>query len=303
MFRLVTVLGKNSSGLSLPARLAKAGGLASVILLGTFALSTLAGAQTESTIYTFQLNESFWPEGGLVEDASGNLYGTTVGGGTYGAGTVYELSPPTSGTTWTKTVLWNFETWGGTGYTPSSELAIDRNGTLYGVTWSGGDTHCQCGVLYKLAPPAIKGGAWTQSILHAFTNNGSDGRLPNVPVVFSSTDMYGVTEQGGPHDGGVAYQVIPAKSGGKPTYKVLYAFGDNNDASSPSGPLLLDSAGNLYGVTAFGGAFNSGAVFKLSPQTSGTWTESILFNFGGATNSSGITPVGNLLFDSLGNLY
>jgi uncharacterized repeat protein (TIGR03803 family) len=303
MFRLVTVLGKNSSGRSLPAMLARAGGLASVILLGTFALTALAGGQTENTIYTFALTESFWPEGGLVEDAIANLYGTTVGGGTYGAGTVYQLSPPTSGTTWTKTVLWNFQTWAGTGYTPSSELSIDKNGTLYGVTWSGGDTHCQCGVLYKLVPPAIKGGAWTQSILHAFTSNGSDGRLPNVPVVFSSTSIYGVTEQGGPHDSGVAYQLTPGKSGGKPTYKVLYAFGANNDASSPGGPLLLDSAGNLYGVTAFGGAFNSGAVFKLSPQTSGAWTESILFNFGGGTDSSGTTPVGNLLFDSLGNLY
>src|ERR1700740_3253297 len=83
-----------------------------VFLFGAFALSVPAGAQTESTIYSFTLHESFWPKGGLVEDAKGNLYGITVGGGTYGVGTVYQLSPPAKGsTTWKKTVLWSFQPW------------------------------------------------------------------------------------------------------------------------------------------------------------------------------------------------
>jgi uncharacterized repeat protein (TIGR03803 family) len=279
------------------------GRLTLVFLLGAFALTVPATAQTESTIYSFTQHESFWPEGGLVEDASGNLYGTTVGGGSYGTGTVYQLSPPVKGsTTWTKKVLYNFQPWGITGYTPSSELAIDSKGDLYGVTWTGGEGRCHCGVLYELVPPATVGGAWTHLVLHAFTNTNNDGRLPNAPVVLSSSTIYGVTQQGGLHDSGIVYQFVPGKSGG--TYSVLYSFGANNDASWPNGPVLLDSTGSLYGVTSLGGAFNAGAVFKLSPpQSTGAWTESILFSFGGGSQSSGITPVGNLLFDSLGNLY
>ncbi len=277
------------------------GRLTLVFLLGAFALRVPARAQTESTIYGFAQHESFWPEGGLVEDASGNLYGTTVGGGTYGVGTVYELSPPAKGsTTWTKTILYNFQSWGITGYTPSSELAIDSAGDLYGVTWSGGDGRCHCGVLYELVPPATVGGPWRHIVLHAFTNASNDGRLPNAAPVLSSTTIYGVTQQGGLHDSGIVYQFIPGKSGG--TYSVLYSFGANNDASWPNGAVLLDSAGSLYGVTSLGGAFNAGAVYKLSPGV-GSWTESILFSFGGGSQSSGITPVGNLLFDSVGNLY
>jgi uncharacterized repeat protein (TIGR03803 family) len=266
-----------------------------------FALSITARAQTASTIYSFALHDSFWPEGGLVEDASGNLYGTTVGGGTYGTGTVYQLSPPVKGsTTWTKTVLYSFQPWGSTGHTPSSELTIDSSGNLYGVTWSGGDGRCHCGVLYELIHPATSGAPWTHLVLHAFTNTNNDGRLPNAAVVLSSNTIYGVTQQGGLYDSGIVYRLIPGKNGG--TYSVIYSFGANNDASGPNGPLLLDSAGSLYGVTSLGGAFNAGAVYKLA-QNGGSWTESILFSFGGGSLSSGITPVGNLLFDSPGNLY
>jgi uncharacterized repeat protein (TIGR03803 family) len=120
--------------------------------------------------------------------------------------------------------------------------------------------------------------------------------------VLSSSTIYGVTQQGGAYDSGIVYQFIPGKSGG--TYSVLYSFGANSDANWPNGPVLLDSAGSLYGATSLGGAFNTGAVYKVSPpQSTGPWTESILFSFGGGSQSSGITPVGNLLFDSLGNLY
>jgi uncharacterized repeat protein (TIGR03803 family) len=274
-----------------------------VVLLGACALSGAARAQTVSTIYSFTLHESFWPKGGLVEDASGNLYGTTVGGGTYGTGTVYQLSPPAKGsTTWKKTVLYDFQPWGITGYTPSSELTIDSAGNLYGVTWAGGDGRCHCGVLYELVPPKTTGAPWTHFVLHAFTNTSNDGRLPNAAAVLSSNKIYGVTQQGGLYDSGIVYQFVPGKSGG--TYSVLYSFGANNDASWPNGSVLLDAAGSLYGVTSLGGAFNAGAVYKLSPsQSGGTWTESVLFSFGGGSQSSGITPVGNLLFDSAGNLY
>jgi uncharacterized repeat protein (TIGR03803 family) len=276
-----------------------------VLLLVTIAMSAVAAAQTYSTLYSFTVSDAFWPQGGFVEDASGNLYGTTKGGGTYGVGTVYELSPPAQGgTTWTKTTLYSFQSYGTTGEIPSSDLTIDSTGALYGTTYVGGDARCVCGVLYKLVPPTQKGSAWTEQVLHAFTS-GSDGRLPNATVVINSQGtIYGVTQQGGAYDSGVIYQIRPG-TGGTFAETILYSFGDNGDASTPNGPLLFDSTGALYGVTSLGGAFNQGAVYKFVPPAKAgqQGTETILFSFGGGSLSSGVTPIGNLIFDSTGNLY
>jgi uncharacterized repeat protein (TIGR03803 family) len=273
-----------------------------------FAIGRQASAQTENILFSFSETGSFWPQGGLVEDAKGNLYGTTEGGGTYGVGTIYELSPPAqAGGAWTQSTIYNFLSWGTTGYMPSSELTVDGTGALYGTTYYGGDSRCVCGVVYKLTPPTKQGGAWTQQVLHAFTStsSGTDGRLPNAAVVVNKQGtIYGVTQQGGAWDGGVLYQITPVK-GGTFTETVLYSFGNGDDASTPNGPLIQDSTGALYGVASLGGAFNDGAVYKFIPPTKagGQGTESILFSFGGGSLSSGITPVGDLVFDTAGNLY
>src|ERR1035437_2968753 len=149
-----------------------------LLIMTLVALSLLANAQTESTLYTFSQTTSFWPPGGLLEDSAGNLYGTTRGGGTYGVGTVMELSPPAvSGGAWTLTTLYNFVPYGSGGYVPISDLVKDQAGAFYRTTFNGGDPICNCGVVYKLVPPAVQGGAWTESQLYAFTGN-SDGRLP-----------------------------------------------------------------------------------------------------------------------------
>jgi uncharacterized repeat protein (TIGR03803 family) len=279
-----------------------------VLLLGVLvfgALAGLASAQTENILFSFTETGSFWPQGSVVEDSKGNLYGATEGGGTYGVGTIYELSPPAqAGGAWTQTTIYNFLSWGSTGYVPSSDLIIDSTGALYGVTYYGGDSRCLCGVLYKLVPPAKQGGAWTQQVLHAFTSTGIDGRLPNAAIVINKQGtIYGVTQQGGTWDSGVIYQVEPG-TGGTYAEAVLYSFGDNEDASTPNGSLVLDSTGALYGAAAAGGAFNQGAVFKFIPPTKAgqKGTESILFSFGG-TLSSGLTPIGDLVFDTAGNLY
>ncbi len=277
-----------------------------VVLLGLLTLGARANATTFTAIYSFTLNDAFWPQGGLVEDAAGNLYGTTLGGGTYGVGSAFKLAPPTTqGGTWTKTTIFNFLSYGIGGGVPSSELTADSSGALYGTTWSGGDSTCNCGVVYKLVPPITQGGAWTQQVLYAFTSGGSDGRLPNAALVFdASGNIYGVTQQGGAFNGGIVFKLAP-KTGGTYTASVLYSFGANSDAAVPNGPVVLDSAGNLYGVACQGGTSNLGAVYKLAPPaiTGQPWTESLLFSFGAGTMSSGATPIGNLVFDSIGNLY
>src|ERR1700686_2186517 len=108
--------------------------LRNALLIMVLALSALANAQTESTLYTFSEQTSFWPQGGLIEDATGNLFGTTRGGGTYGVGTVFELSPPAVlGGAWTITNLYNFLPYGSGGYVPVSELVRDKSGAFYGT--------------------------------------------------------------------------------------------------------------------------------------------------------------------------
>jgi uncharacterized repeat protein (TIGR03803 family) len=275
------------------------------LLLTAVAFTPCAHAQTESTIHTFTETTSFWPQGSLIEDAKGNLYGTTRGGGTYGVGTVFEMSPPAiSGGAWTLTTLYSFIPYGSGGYVPISDLITDSTGAFYGTTYSGGDPVCACGVVYKLIPPTKTGGAWTEQPLYAFTTNDGDGHLPAAAALTTTSQgiLYGVTIRGGTWDSGVIYQLAPA-AGGTYTESVLYSFGDLEDASTPNGPILLDSAGALYGVTNFGGVFNAGTVYKFVPASNGQLaTESLLFSFKAGTKS-GTNPSGSLLWDSSGNLY
>jgi uncharacterized repeat protein (TIGR03803 family) len=278
--------------------------LRNALLMLTLALSGLASAQTESTLYTFKETTSFWPQGALLEDSSGNLYGTTRAGGTYGVGTIFKMAPPAVlGGAWTLTTLYSFVPYGSGGYVPVSDLITDSTGAFYGTTYSGGDPVCNCGVVYKLIPPAKLGGAWTEQPLYAFTGN-SDGRLPAFATLTmnSAGVIYGVTIRGGTWDSGVIYQLTPA-TGGTYTESVLYSFGDLADASTPNGPLTMDSSGALYGVTSLGGVFDAGTAYKFVPASNGQLaTESLLFSFKASTKS-GTNPSGSLLFDASGNLY
>ena len=275
-----------------------------LLMIMTLALGVVANAQTQTTIFTYGKNPDFWPQGGLIEDSSGNLYGTTKGGGTYGVGTVYEFSPPAkSGQKWKQTILYSFVPYGGGGYVPISDLVRDSSGAFYGVFYFGGDPSCNCGGVYKLTPPAVKGGAWTESAIYSFKT--SDGHLPTVGAALAITQngtLYGTTVQGGTWSGGTLYQ-LTTQDGINYTETILYSFGELADANIPNGPILLDSAGSLYGVTFAGGAYNQGTVYKFVPAANGNpATESILYSFGGTT-ASGKTPIGNLLFDASGNIY
>ncbi len=277
--------------------------LATALILATLAITPLANAATENLLYTFGEQTAFWPQGALLEDGSGNFYGTTRGGGAYGVGTVFELSPPAvAGGAWTLTTLYSFVPYGSGGYLPISDLVRDQKGSFYGTFYSGGDPTCNCGGVYKLTAPAVAGGAWTEAAIYSFTE--SDGHLP-VPFALALTTtgtLYGTTVAGGTYGGGVLYQ-LTTKTGKTYTETVLYSFGEVGDASVPNGPIAMDAKGSLYGVTSQGGAFNQGTVFKYVPA-SGTHAavESLLYSFGGSS-STGATPSGNLVFDTGGNIY
>lgn len=280
--------------------------LRNALLIMTLALSVSAFAQiTESTLYTFSENTNFWPQGTLIEDAKGNLYGTTRGGGTYGVGTVFELSPPaTSGAAWTMTYIYSFVPYGSGGWVPISDLVQDKTGAFYGTTYNGGNSTCNCGTVYKLNPPTVAGGAWTESQIYAFPYDSVHGRLPANAALTLTTNgtLYGVTVQGGTYDHGVLYQ-LQTKNGKTYTEKDLYSFGEQGDADTPSGPVAVDSAGNLYGVTIWGGVNNVGTVYKYTPATATTpASETILHSFT-YTGGDGFQPTGNLVFDSGGDIY
>jgi uncharacterized repeat protein (TIGR03803 family) len=246
--------------------------------------------------------------GGLTQDASGNLYGTTMEAAGRGCcGTVYELSPTSSGA-WKETILYTFSG-GADGGTPmQGRVLLDSAGNLYGATPFGGNNAASCGnsfgsgcgVIFELSPTSS--GSWTETVLHAFTG-GDDGAQPATQLVFDEAgNIYGTTSGGGASLRGVAFELSRATSD-EWQETVLHAFGSIPDGENPGSgeELVFDGAGNLYGATSGGGAYGYGAVFELSPTASGTWTEAVLYSFAGGHD--GKNPNAGVVFDAAGNLY
>jgi uncharacterized repeat protein (TIGR03803 family) len=186
---------------------------------------------------------------------------------------------------------------------PQGNLTFDAAGNLYGTTEDGGSAKCDgCGAVWKLARNAK--GAWTVTILHAFT--GVDGANPLAGLIFDlAGNLYGTTAGGGdlgchkPYGCGVVFKLAP-KPDGTWTESVLHSF-TGADGWEPDAGLIVDATGNLYGETLFGGADDSGVAFKLAPSADGTWTESVLHSFTGGADGDG--PGAGLILDVTGNLY
>ncbi len=262
-----------------------------------------ATAQTVTIMHNFGANgDAAEPDGVLIFDKAGNAYGVSYRGGTYLNGTVYELSP--SGSGWNETILHNFNAAAGDGQTPQGWLVMDSTGNLYGTTQYGGSR--KLGIVYKLSPAS--GGTWTEKIIHTFIG-GTDGRFPEAGLILDKKgNLYGTAYQGGTGGTcgglgcGVVFELSP-KSGGSWSEKILHTFkGGTSDGANPLASLLMDSAGNLYGTAATAGAHSGGIAFKLAPNSSGGWTETILHSFN-ASSTDGSNPYCNLIFDSAGNLY
>src|SRR5450631_95071 len=252
------------------------------------------GSWSESVLYSFSGIDGKVPGNALVFDKVGNLYGMTRQGGLYDGGVAFELSPSPGGT-WTETVLHSFGS-AGDGDGPSAELTFDDAGNLYGTT-TGGGAH-RGGIVFKLSPGPS---GWTETILHAFWGR-IQGPGPAVPaggvVIDSAGSLYGVTEFGGGNGGfGAAYQLVP-KNG---VYKerTIHSF-DGYDGEEPSSTLVMDSSGNLYRTTSFGGSGDYGTVFQLTKGKAGKWADNVLRSLNG---NDGYLAVGPVVFDSAGNLY
>jgi len=180
-----------------------------------------------------------------------------------------------------------------------ASLIFDGAGNLYGTTTAGG-IHGQ-GTVFELTPKAA--GGWTEKVLHDFNNNGKDGFYPGSNLVFDAAgNLYGTTELGGTFQYGTVFELAP-RAGGGWTEKVLHSFNANGkDGFYPVTSLILDAAGNLYGVAIDGGTYGNGAVFELTPKAGGGWTEKVAFSFE-ASGMGGQGPTFGLVFDAAGNLF
>jgi len=225
------------------------------------------------------------PVGGVVIDTAGNVYGTTLLGGVYGNGTVFQVTPAG-----VERVIYSF-VGGSDAVNPAAGVTLDAEGNLYGTTSFGG-AH-GVGAIYKLSP---SGSTWTESVLYSFKGL-KDGENPVGGLILDAAgNLYGGTFDGGDNGGGTVYELLP--SGGSWTLSVLYGF--SGGFGGPYNKLTFDTDGNLYGATNGEGANGFGLVFKLTPRN-GHWKFSDLYDFTGG--SDGGFPYGSLAVDVRGNIF
>jgi uncharacterized repeat protein (TIGR03803 family) len=247
--------------------------------------TTREGGTTQGGVaYRLALTNSEWKEavlytfcspncgdGNLVAEATpildkaDNLYGTAEEGGlACSCGLIFELKHTATG--WQEIILYEFH--GSDGFFPSGGLIFDAAGNLYGTTRGGGTSSCDCGTIFKLAPDSH--GGWTHSILYSFTDANKNGAVPFTTLVMDKAgSFYGTAEGGiGPCNGGcgVVFK-LALGSKGKWQYSVLHRFTDaTNDGAEPFAGLVFDKTGkHLYGTTAFGGTYNQGTVYEITP--------------------------------------
>lgn len=245
-----------------------------------FELSRNDNTWKETTLVIFNGKNGRYPSAQMVVDKQGNLYGSTLEGGdgpcSDGCGVIFELSPSAGGV-WNYTILYSFQN-GFDGQAPDSNLLLDPSGNLYGTTGPGTTTS---GTVFELKHPAQQNDSWTLDTL--FTFNGTDGFSPN-SLAFSGGALYGTTAEGGSSNyTGTVFELKPASGGWK--YTLVYAFTGGADGGFPGYVAASGTPNVLYG-TAGGGQYTHGVIFKITPDSSGSWTESVLYNFTGGADGA-----------------
>jgi uncharacterized repeat protein (TIGR03803 family) len=313
------------------------GGDGSCVLLGTkagcgivYELSPPAekgGQWTYKILYNFQGgHDGYFPWGNLVIDKAGNLYGATQFGGGKGTtcnaiyggqcGTVFKLSPPKQqGSKWTEKVLHSFAGIGsgqqtGDGANPNGSLVLDGEGAIYGTTYIGG-YNCLygggqgCGITFRLKKAVKTDKRWTETVLHRFARQLSDGQNPSAGLTIDAkNNLYGTTLTGGPGGGGTIFRLAPSpKNSGLWAETILYGFTGKGNGLDIEAPVRFDSHGNLYGTASDSGGTYWGTVFRVQPpkKNGGAWSFSLLYGFVGPPD--GAQPAAGLVSDKAGNLY
>jgi len=267
-----------------------------VFLLALVAIP-LAQAQTFSVIHDFSLTGNGWdgayPFAGVTLRA-GTLFGTTAQGGNgpaTGPGTIYQMTHV--GPDWTYTPIFVFPKDGSGGGGPSNSL-FGPDHHLYGIVGggSGGD-----GIIFNLTPPLsickTANCFWKQKILYSFMGGASDGSGPTGDLTWDQQgNIYGTTAKGGPEDVGSVYELTPSGSGW--SEHILYFFRGYKGPGNPSGGVIFDSKGNLWGTAG-------SIVFELTYLPGVGWEENVIHSF--QEGSDGTALVAGLIADSAGNFY
>jgi uncharacterized repeat protein (TIGR03803 family) len=279
--------------------------------------TTVGGPVSNSEVYELSPGSNGWDfsvlysQGagpGLLMDGLGNLYGS-MGPGNSQLGAIGELSPSSSD--WAYTQLYSicdqYSCPGG--FDPLAPPIWDSEGNLWGTMFQGGigrpacsnDTE-GCGSIYAMTPNSD--GTWTYHVIHRFASSPIDGQFPDAGLTLDPAgNFYGDTEGGGTHNLGIIFKFSVAE--GKVTGGAIYNFSSCLTGCYPEGTLAIDKAGNLYGMAQGGanscGGLSCGVVYKLAPQSNGTWKYSVLVNLSETTG--GVLPFYGLILDSSGNLY
>jgi len=232
--------------------------------------------------------------GPIVVDAKGNIYWAFQEGGdpSCECGSVVKLTR--SGGIWNQTTLHAFLGGSADGQNPQSGLVEDRRGNLYGATIYGGPNNC--GTIYELSPAV--GGGWTYNMIYAFTSQ-LDGANPVGSLASDQAgNIYGTSTGGGLYGYGTVFKV--SHSGGGWTVTAIYNFTLDFGSQQQQQGVAIDSKGDLYGVTQYGGEYQLGTVYQLTP-TVGYWNQTVLHTFTG--NNDGAFPRGPLTIDQSGAVY
>ena len=251
------------------------------------------GGWSETVLHSFYGMIGTHPQAGLILDAAGSLYGTTIGGGNSsctinngsGCGTVFRLKKNRYGK-WNVSVLHSFSGQPD-GAGPLAGLVLDSAGNLYGSTGQGGGSNA--GTVFKLARA---GTTWTYSVIYSFAG-GPNGTGGGALVLDNAGNLYGPGGGGDQRYDGIVFRLT--LHNGSWTEGVLHTFGAAGDGIHPIA-VTLDSAGNLYGTTLSDGVSSDGIVYKLTPNPNGPWTETTLYTF--PLNSNGPYPDAPLIWNA-----
>jgi len=269
---------------------------------GGSVLATVSEPLVDSTqlrsLFSFSSAYGTNPGDGLISDAAGNLFGTTLFGGATGSGTVFEIAKTSTGYASTATTLISFNTPNNpsNGANTYSGLIADATGNLFGTTINGGASGF--GTVFEIAKTST-GYASTPTSLISF--NSSNGKWPMAALSFDSAgNLFGTTQAGGASGNGTVFEIAKTSTGYAGTPTSLASFSSTN-GSSPDCNLITDAAGNLLGTTQYGGAYGNGTVFEIAKTSTGyASTLTSLVSFSG---SNGSTPIAGLIADASGNLF
>lgn len=226
------------------------------------------GSWSEEILYTFKGGrDGNFPVGNLVFDQAGNLYGETAQGGEKDCGTVFKLTPDPGGN-WSESVVHSFCASKSDGWAPNGGLTMDADGNLFGVTvWGGGAAmppcplQTGCGTVFQFKPQPD--GSWSYKKIHTFLDTPSADPSGGL-AVDAAGNVYGTTSLNGTNDYGTIFMLVHNPDDSF-TGKTLHVF-KGYPAIAPSGKLVLDESGTLYGTTLFSKPFpGTGVVFKMIP--------------------------------------